>query len=71
MLGWGIGLGNEYVAIGQNMQPARVIKARCESVDTEPLAGLGVTFSGHGFASAILTVGINAVWGGGNTGSGP
>ena len=66
-----VGLGHQHVAVGQHVQPARMVQPLGEGRHAQPAAAVGAAPAGQPSAGAMLTVGISDACGGGSSGSGP
>jgi len=64
-------LGDEDIAVRQDVEPAGVIESRREGVDCEAGGRGGRVPSGQPFAGAMCTVGSSEMVGSGSVGCGP
>ena len=65
-----VGLGDQDVAVGQHVQPARMVEARGVGADLMPLPGTGRAPLLQPRAGVMCTVGIRVLFGGGSRGAG-
>jgi len=70
-LGRRVGFRHQHIAIGQYIQPARVVQAFGDAATWVPAAAVGWVPAGQPMAGAMFTVGIRVLFGSGSCGEGP